>query len=85
MLKLGDKSYKVFVSLTDRKSMKFPCLIGRRFLYKFNYLIASSFNFGRKNKQQYSLKIIIWSIYIFILSLKKNKFKCEHIHIKVAF
>lgn len=38
-LKLGEKSYKVFVSLTDRKSMKFPCLIGRRFLYKFNYLV----------------------------------------------
>ncbi len=36
---LGRKSHKVFVSLTNRKGMKFPCLIGRRFLYKYNYLV----------------------------------------------
>ncbi len=38
-MKLGRKVHKVFVSLTNRKNMKFPCLIGRRFLYKYNYLV----------------------------------------------
>lgn len=36
---LGDRSYKIFVSLTDRKKMKYPCLVGRRFLYKFGYVV----------------------------------------------
>ena len=38
-LTLGEKSHKVFISLTNRKGMKFPCLIGRRFLYKYNYIV----------------------------------------------
>jgi hypothetical protein len=38
-MKLGKKVHKVYVSLTNRKNMKFPCLIGRRFLYKYNYLV----------------------------------------------
>ena len=38
-IKIGDLTYKVFVSLTDRKNMRYPVLIGRRFLYKFNYLV----------------------------------------------
>ena len=36
---IGDSTYKVFISLTDRKNMRYPVLIGRRFLYKFNYLV----------------------------------------------
>lgn len=38
-MKLGKKVHKVYVSLTNRKNMKFPCLIGRRFLYKYGYLV----------------------------------------------
>lgn len=36
---IGDKKYKVYLSLTDRKNMRYPMLIGRRFLYKFGYLV----------------------------------------------
>jgi hypothetical protein len=36
---IGDSIYKFYVSLTDRKNMRYPVLIGRRFLYKFNYLV----------------------------------------------
>lgn len=42
---LGDKSYKVHVSLTNRKKMKYPMLIGRRFLNKFKYMV----NVRKKN------------------------------------
>ena len=38
-LVIGDTIYKFYVSLTDRKKMRYPVLIGRRFLYKFNYLV----------------------------------------------
>ena len=38
-MKLGKKVHKVYVSLTNRKNMKFPCLIGRKFLYKYGYLV----------------------------------------------
>lgn len=38
-LKMGNSTYKVYVSLTDRKDMKYPVLIGRRFLHKFDYLV----------------------------------------------
>ena len=38
-LTIGDSIYKFYVSLTDRKKMRYPVLIGRRFLYKFNYLV----------------------------------------------
>lgn len=36
---IGDSIYKFYVSLTNRKNMKYPVLIGRRFLYKFDYLV----------------------------------------------
>ncbi len=36
---VGDSTYKIFISLTNRKDMKYPVLIGRRFLYKFNYIV----------------------------------------------
>lgn len=38
-IKLGESTYKVYLSLTDRKNMKYPMLIGRRFLYKFGYVV----------------------------------------------
>ncbi len=38
-VKIGETTYKFFVSLTDRKNMRYPVLIGRRFLYKFNYIV----------------------------------------------
>lgn len=38
-LVLGDKIYKFYVSLTNRNKMRYPALIGRRFLYKFDYLV----------------------------------------------
>jgi hypothetical protein len=38
-LKVGSKVYKIYVSLTDRKKMKYPILIGRRFLHKFGYIV----------------------------------------------
>lgn len=38
-LKMGSSTYKFYVSLSDRKDMKYPVLIGRRFLHKFNYMV----------------------------------------------
>jgi hypothetical protein len=38
-MKLGEKNYNVLVSLSNRKNMKFPCLIGRRFLQRFNFIV----------------------------------------------
>jgi hypothetical protein len=38
--------------LTDRKKMKYPVLIGRRFLYKFNYLVdVTKKNVNDRNKK----------------------------------
>jgi hypothetical protein len=42
---LGEKTYKVRLSLTNRKKMKYPVLIGRRFLNKFKYMV----NVRKKN------------------------------------
>ena len=42
---LGEKHYKIHISLTNRKKMKYPVLIGRRFLRKFEYMV----NVKRKN------------------------------------
>ena len=42
---LGEKHYKIHISLTNRKKMKYPVLIGRRFLRKFEYIV----NVKRKN------------------------------------
>jgi hypothetical protein len=36
---IGNKTFKIYVSLANRKKMKYPILIGRRFLYKFNYIV----------------------------------------------
>ncbi len=38
-LKMGDKNYKSLVSLTNRGNMKFPCLIGRRFLKRYGFIV----------------------------------------------
>ena len=38
-IKVGDSTYKFYVSLTDRKNMRYPVLVGRRFLYKFKYIV----------------------------------------------
>ena len=49
---IGDSIYKFYVSLTDRKKMKYPVLIGRRFLYKFNYLVdVTKKNVNDRNKK----------------------------------
>ena len=51
-LTIGDSIYKFYVSLTDRKNMKYPVLIGRRFLYKFNYLVdVTKKNINDRNKK----------------------------------
>jgi hypothetical protein len=36
---LGGRSYKILVSLSNRKNMKFSCLLGRRFLSKNKFLV----------------------------------------------
>lgn len=38
-IKIGESTYKVYLSLTNRKTMKYPMLLGRRFLYKFGYVV----------------------------------------------
>lgn len=38
-IKVGEKTYKIHISLANRNKMKYPVLIGRRFLYRFNYLV----------------------------------------------
>ena len=49
---IGDSIYKFYVSLADRKKMKYPVLIGRRFLYKFNYLVdVTKKNINDRNKK----------------------------------
>lgn len=51
-LVIGDSIYKFYVSLTDRKKMRYPVLIGRRFLYKFNYLVdVTKKNINDTNKK----------------------------------
>lgn len=44
-MRLGKKNYRIFVSLTNRKSMKFPFLIGRRFLQENGFVV----DVNRKN------------------------------------
>jgi hypothetical protein len=36
---LGNKQYKLKVTLNNRDKMKYPLLIGRRFLQKFGYIV----------------------------------------------
>jgi hypothetical protein len=51
-MEIGDSIYKFYVSLTDRKNMRYPVLIGRRFLYKFNYLVdVTKKNINDRNKK----------------------------------
>ena len=38
-IKIGKSKYKILVSLSNRSSMRYPVLIGRRFLYKFGYVV----------------------------------------------
>lgn len=38
-IQIGSKKYRIFVSLTNRKDMKFRLLIGRRFLHSNNFLV----------------------------------------------
>ena len=52
-MKLGNELYEVFVSLSDRKKMKFPCLVGRRFLYKHGFLVdVRKKNLHDRNKKK---------------------------------
>ncbi len=44
-MRLGKKNYRIFVSLTNRKNMKFPLLIGRRFLQENGFIV----DVNRKN------------------------------------
>ena len=44
-INLGNNTYKIRVSLTNRNKMKYPMLIGRRFLRKFGYMV----NVNEKN------------------------------------
>lgn len=52
-MKMGKKSYKISVSLTNRKGMKYSCLIGRRFLNRYGFLV----NVRKKNLNDRSKKI----------------------------
>lgn len=38
-MRMGDENYNIFVTLTDRKSMKFVLLIGRKFLHNNNFIV----------------------------------------------
>ena len=38
-IQIGKKRYNIFVSLTNRKDMKFRLLIGRKFLHTNNFLV----------------------------------------------
>ena len=38
-IQIGKKRYNIFVSLTNRKDMKFRLLIGRKFLHINNFLV----------------------------------------------
>jgi len=38
-VKLGDIFYKISISLSNRKKMKYKCLIGRKFLFKNKFLV----------------------------------------------
>jgi hypothetical protein len=49
MLKLGYKTYETEISLTNRENMKYPMLIGRRFL-SHRYLIDVSHKYMTKEK-----------------------------------
>lgn len=36
---IGSKKFRIFVTLTDRKSMKFRLLIGRKFLHNNDFIV----------------------------------------------
>jgi hypothetical protein len=47
-IKLGEYLYNVSISLSNRKSMKYKCLIGRRFLYRNKFLVDVNKKFINK-------------------------------------
>lgn len=49
-VKLGDNFYKMSISLSNRKNMKYKCLIGRRFLYRNNFLVDVNKSFINDDK-----------------------------------
>ena len=49
MLKLGCKTYETEISLTNRENMKYPMLIGKRFL-SHRYLVDVSHKYMTKEK-----------------------------------
>jgi hypothetical protein len=44
-IEIGGKEYSILLSLADRSEMKWPVLIGRKFLKKYNFVVDVS---GRK-------------------------------------
>lgn len=38
-MKMGEKKYTLLASLTDRSNMRYACLIGRRFLKRYGFLV----------------------------------------------
>lgn len=38
-MRMGKKNYRIFVTLTNRKNMKFSLLIGRKFLHSNNFVV----------------------------------------------
>jgi len=71
-IKIGDLTYKIWVSLTNRKNMRYPVLIGRRFLYKFNYLVDV-----RKNNVN-NIKNNPIDIYNWIIEIIDSSTNAEH-------
>jgi len=51
-IQIGKRKFKIFVSLTNRKNMKFPILIGRNFLHTNNFIVDVSKKniYGRPKK-----------------------------------
>lgn len=47
-VKLGDKVYKISLSLSNRKGMKYKCLIGRKFLRENDFIVDVNKRFINK-------------------------------------
>jgi hypothetical protein len=51
-MKLGNSTYSIYICLTKRNKMKHPVLIGRRFLYKFGFIVdVTKKNIHDRNKK----------------------------------
>jgi hypothetical protein len=51
-MKMGGKKYTLLASLTDRSDMKYSCLIGRRFLKRYGFLVdVTKKNINDKSKK----------------------------------